>query len=124
MSTKASPASRRAMASWRWWCVSFGFLPIHHPARLRALSALADATADKFALELGQTTQHGQHEPAVLRGGVGPHVPQRLETGALIGDGTEHVEEIASRLRQPVEPGHHQTSSRFPKSGRVITTCS
>jgi hypothetical protein len=28
MSTKASPASRRAMASWRWWCVSFGLRPI------------------------------------------------------------------------------------------------
>ena len=49
MSTKASPASRRAMASWRWWCVSLGFLPIN-PARLRALTALAGATADKFAL--------------------------------------------------------------------------
>jgi hypothetical protein len=27
MSTNDSPASRRAMASWRWWFVSFGLRP-------------------------------------------------------------------------------------------------
>jgi hypothetical protein len=28
MSTKDSPASGRAIASWRWWCVNFGLRPI------------------------------------------------------------------------------------------------
>jgi hypothetical protein len=62
---------------------SFGFLPITTPARLRALTALAGATADKFALELGQTTQDGQHEPAVRRSGISPSVPQRLEASGF-----------------------------------------
>jgi hypothetical protein len=26
MSIKDSPASRRATASWRWWCVNFGLM--------------------------------------------------------------------------------------------------
>jgi hypothetical protein len=32
------------------------------------------------ALELGQTAQDGEHQPAMRRGGVGPAVVQALET--------------------------------------------
>jgi hypothetical protein len=44
ISIKDSPASRRATASWRWWCVSFGLRPM----------TFAGATADQFSLELGE----------------------------------------------------------------------
>jgi hypothetical protein len=37
MSTKDSPASRRAMASCRWWCVNFGLRPIYPAALARSL---------------------------------------------------------------------------------------
>jgi hypothetical protein len=31
MSTSASPLLRRAIASWRWWCVNFGLRPMTTP---------------------------------------------------------------------------------------------
>src|ERR1700722_12606130 len=34
------------MASWRWWCVSFGFAPSHSPG-FDALAALCGAAAQK-----------------------------------------------------------------------------
>jgi hypothetical protein len=34
--------------------------------------------------------------------------PGGLEGGALVGDGAQHVEEIASRPCQPIEARHHQ----------------
>ena len=41
MSTRASPASRLASASWRWWVVNFGFRPITTPLALaRSLPSL------------------------------------------------------------------------------------
>jgi hypothetical protein len=41
MSTNTSPASRRAMASWRWWDVSFGLRPMTTPLALaRSLPSL------------------------------------------------------------------------------------
>ena len=76
MSIKDSPASRRATASWRWWCVSFGLRPMTTPPRFGALSAFAGATADQFSLELGKAAQDGQHQSAMRRGRIGPGILQ------------------------------------------------
>src|SRR6266404_4493141 len=42
------------------------------------------------------------------RGGVGPCVAERSETGFPIGDRRERVQQVARRSRQPVEPRHQQ----------------
>src|SRR5262249_60236070 len=52
----------------------------------RALDADIGARLDQGALELGQTAQDGQHQPAVSRGGIGPAVVQALERRALAAD--------------------------------------
>jgi mannose-6-phosphate isomerase-like protein (cupin superfamily) len=38
-----------------------------HAARLRALKTLAGAGADQLAFELGDTAEHGQHQPTIKR---------------------------------------------------------
>src|SRR5262249_28780448 len=54
------------------------------------------------ALELRQTAQDGEHQPAVRRGGIGPAVMQALERRALVADLMQDVEQIAGRARQPI----------------------
>jgi hypothetical protein len=49
MSTRDSPASRRAIASWRWWCVSFGLRPITTPLAL-ARSQITPAKSTSMVL--------------------------------------------------------------------------
>jgi hypothetical protein len=44
----------------------------------------------------------------VRRGGIGPCVAERSETGFPIGDRRERVQEVACRSRQAVEPRYHQ----------------
>jgi hypothetical protein len=44
----------------------------------------------------------------VRRGGIGPCVAERTESGLLAGNYRKGVEKIARRARQPVEPRHHQ----------------
>jgi len=74
-----------------------------HAARLGALATLARAGADKLALELGEPTEHRQHQPAVRSRGVAPCVLERLEAGTPLGNGSQDVEQVPRRSRQPVE---------------------
>jgi hypothetical protein len=91
---QASPDSRLASASWRWWVVNLGLRPITTPLALaRSLPSLM---RDQLPFELGQTIQDYQHEPTVRRGGIGLTVPQRLEAGAVVNDRPQHVERCAS----------------------------
>jgi hypothetical protein len=83
------------MASWRWCGVIFARTTEAHAARLGALATLARAGADKLALELGEPTEHRQHQPAVRSRGVAPCVVEALEAGATIGDRRDHVEQVA-----------------------------
>jgi hypothetical protein len=48
-----------------------------------------------------------KHKPAVCRGGVGPCVAERAETGFLFGDRRERVQQVAGRAREAVETRHH-----------------
>ena len=50
---------------------------------------------DQLALELGQATEHRQHEPPVRRRGVGPGVAKRTEGGAPFSDSSKNVQQIA-----------------------------
>jgi hypothetical protein len=74
----------------------------------RALDADIGARLDQAALELGQTAQDGEHQPAVRRGGIGPAVVQALERRTLVADLMQDVEQIAGRARQPIEPHDHE----------------
>jgi len=67
------------------------------PAAIRAallgpLAALTSASADQLTLELGETSEHREHQAAMRRGGVGPAVLQRLEASTALADLVEHVE--------------------------------
>src|SRR5580704_9697987 len=83
------------------------------PAELDAVCdgarpAFARAGADQIALELGQAAEHGQHQPPMRCGGVGPRVAERSESGLLVGDRRQYVEKVARRSRQAIEPRHHK----------------
>ena len=58
-------------------------------------------------LNLASPPQHGQHQPAVRRGGVGLCVAERAEAGFLLGDCRERVQQVAGRAGDAVEPRHH-----------------
>ena len=47
-----------------------------HAAGLGSRTALTGPGADQVAFELGQPAEHGQHEAAMGRGGIGPAIPQ------------------------------------------------
>lgn len=70
---------------------------------LGARSAFAGSRPDQLALEFGQAAQHRQHQSTVRCRRVGPHVAQRSKLGLHLGDGGQHVEEIARRTRQPIQ---------------------
>jgi hypothetical protein len=42
------------------------------------------------------------------RRGVGPGVPQRFETGALVGNGAQQIKQVTGRPRQAIQAGDHQ----------------
>src|ERR1700687_5293125 len=46
----------------------------NYPPRLRTLAPLAGPRPDKFALELGETAQNGQHQATMRRCGVSPSI--------------------------------------------------
>jgi hypothetical protein len=72
----------------------------YYPTSFGALSAFAAATADQFSLELGEAAaQDGQHQATMRRRGVGPGVPQRFETGALVGNGAKQIKQVTGRPR-------------------------
>jgi dTDP-4-dehydrorhamnose 3,5-epimerase len=47
---------------------------------------------DRLALEFGKAAQHGQHQPAVGRGGVRPSVLQRAKAGAALGHRSQDIQ--------------------------------
>ncbi len=56
--------------------------------------------------KFGQSTEDGEHQPAMWCGCVAPGITQRQKGGASRSDGCEGVEQIASGSRQPVELGN------------------
>jgi hypothetical protein len=48
----------------------------------RAAAAVAGASANKFALELGKAAQHRQHKPPVWRGRISPCAGKRAKSSA------------------------------------------
>lgn len=80
--------------------------------RLGAGAALAGAGAYQISLELGEPSKNGQHQAAVRRGGVGPSVGERAESGSAFGDGVESVEQVAGRAGQSVKAGDDKHVSR------------
>jgi hypothetical protein len=56
-----------------------------HAAILGALPAIAGARNDQRALELGQATEHREHQLTVRRGAVRPCIAQRAEASTALG---------------------------------------
>jgi len=81
--------------------------PEFHAVGLRSLAAIAGASTDQVALELGEPAEHGEHEAAVRCRGVGPSISQGFEPGASLGDPINDVEQIAGQARQPIELRDH-----------------
>ena len=107
MSTKDSPASRRAITSRRWWCVSFGLRPIITPLALaRPLPSLVRLRINSRSNSASPPRTVSINLPcaAVVR----PGVPHRFEARALVGDGTEQIEEVPCRACQLIEARYHE----------------
>src|SRR5215475_10950970 len=83
-----------------------------HTLRLRAGAAGAGSGEDQLALELGQPAEHGEHEPTVRRGRIGPGITERLEGGTGFADRVEDVEQVAGAPGKPVEPRAHAQQVR------------
>src|SRR4051812_12259383 len=79
--------------------------PEMHAAIPGPLAAFPGARPDQFTLELGETTQDGQHQAAMRGRRICPSILQRAEAGLFLCESREGVEEIAGGARQPVEAG-------------------
>src|SRR4051812_15086744 len=79
--------------------------PQMHAPRPGPLPTFPCARPDQVTLELGETTQDGQHEPAMRCRRIRPSILQGPEAGLFLGNGREGVEEITGGARQPVEAG-------------------
>src|SRR5262245_49378591 len=62
---------------------------------LSAFAAFACAVTNQFSLKLGQTTEDGEHQPAMWRCGVCPCVLDTAEAGFTLADGGQHIEQVA-----------------------------
>src|SRR5262245_63361236 len=62
---------------------------------LGAGSAIASAGTNQLSLELGQTSENREHQPAMRCGGIRPTVLQAAEAGFTLGNGGHDVEQIA-----------------------------
>lgn len=74
--------------------------------RHSSLSSFHGSCANEFPLELGETTQNGQHQPAMHRRAVGPRIMERTEARALLGDLRDDVQKVTGRTREPVQTRH------------------
>ncbi len=79
--------------------IQSGVPPHVNSACLRAHAPLTGADLDQLALELGQASQNGKHEPAARRGGVGPGICETTESSARFAHSVEHIQKIARRPR-------------------------
>jgi hypothetical protein len=87
--------------------LSFGFAPELHAASLRAHPASVRSILDEFALELRESVEDGQHQPAMRRGGIRPSILDRPETGARFAD---------------LVDGGRITDELFPRKGAAETS--
>jgi hypothetical protein len=61
---------------------------------LSAVASISGSGSEELALELGNTAEDCQNQPAVRCGCVRPRIGQRLHARPLAGDGVEGVEEV------------------------------
>src|SRR3954463_1230431 len=95
--------------------------PEMHAARPGPLPAFACARPDQLPPELGETTQDGQHEPAMWCRRIRPSILQGPKAGLFLRNSSEGIEQIAGGASQPVEAGdeHDITGcQRAPEAGQ------
>src|SRR3954465_8419664 len=87
--------------------------PEMHAPRPGPLPALSRARPDQFTLELGETAQDGQHEPAMWCRRIRPSILQGPKAGLFLRNSSEGIEQIAGGASQPGEAGdeHDITSA-------------
>jgi hypothetical protein len=66
----------------------------NHSPCFRTLAALAGPCPDQFALELGETSQNGQHQTTIRRRGVSPSIAKRFEARPFLSDRPRKIKEI------------------------------
>ncbi len=71
------------------------FPPELHASRFCSRPAFAGARAYQVALELRKPGQNGKHQSPVRGRGVGPTIPEGAETGFLLGDEGQRIEQVA-----------------------------
>jgi hypothetical protein len=62
--------------------VSFGLRSNLVPSAMARGAALVGSLQNQIALEGGYAAEHGQHQPTVRRGRIGPKIAERLEGSA------------------------------------------
>lgn len=58
-------------------------------------ASLPSPYSDQFAFELGEATQHGQHQSAVRGGRIRPCITKRTKADPLISNRSKDVEKIS-----------------------------
>jgi hypothetical protein len=76
-------------------------------------SALACTSADKFALELGKSTEHCQHQAAMGCRAICPGMFQRAEASTGLGNYIQDVQQVSRGPCQPVQPRNDKRVARF-----------
>jgi hypothetical protein len=65
-----------------------------HSSRLGPGAALAGPGKDQATFELSKATKHGEHQPAMWGGGVGPTVREGSKPCTGLRDLIQHVEQV------------------------------
>ena len=84
----------------------FRFPPHALPALFRPAAALGGVGADKIALYVCQSAQHGNHQPPGAGAGVGPRLRKRAELRLGVHDLLDDGEQVEGAAREPVKPRH------------------
>src|SRR3954453_9199906 len=82
-----------------------GLAPEQHAAIPGPLPAFPGARPDQFTLELGETTQDGQHQAAMRGRRIRPSILQGPAAGLFLSKSCEGVEESGGGAGKPIQAG-------------------
>jgi hypothetical protein len=61
-------------------------------------------------------SEHGEHEPAMRRRGIGPRILERTKASFGLGHLVQHIEQVPSRPCHSVQPRDDQHVARLDRS--------
>jgi hypothetical protein len=74
-------------------------------AHLGTRSSFCRSGADQIALDIGESSEDGNHQAAGAGAGVGPRFCQRAELRSRVNDALDDSEQVEGRACEPVDPG-------------------